>query len=184
MRELLHSKLFRRNLKKWLFMYVGVMCLLTCVITYSKYISEMHSSSDARAASFNVVAKFDGVCANNEELCDMGSNFRPTEDLGYYFTVDTTGLEVSTLLVTNIIVDKNFTIKNIYDVTDGTEKEFTNYDINENTVSITENLSVNNMYVRKYKVVCQYSNSDDTGYKITASYNDVVKIGYSALQQD
>ena len=39
--KLLHSKLFRQNLFKWIFMYIAALGLLTSVITYSKYITAL-----------------------------------------------------------------------------------------------------------------------------------------------
>ena len=41
MKGLLHSKRFKENLYRWLFMYVGVIALLTTVITYSKYVTQL-----------------------------------------------------------------------------------------------------------------------------------------------
>ena len=44
MKGLLHSKLFRKNLFTWLFMYIIVIGLFTTVVTYSKYISSMQNA--------------------------------------------------------------------------------------------------------------------------------------------
>lgn len=180
MKELLHSKLFRRNLYKWLFMYVGVMCLLTSVITYSKYITSMQGNDSARVAKFNVAITYDNKCVNSEVACDYGS-LRPTENIEYYFTVDTTELEVKTLLITNINVHEDFTNIRLYNLTDN--KEVTDYEINNNKITITETIKPNeNNYVRKYKVTCNFNSAVDSKYQATHNYSDALVVGYSATQ--
>ena len=57
MKGLLQSKIFRKNLKKWLCMYVGALLLLTTVVTYSKYISKYNVDDDARITKFDVTVK-------------------------------------------------------------------------------------------------------------------------------
>ena len=153
MKELLHSKLFRRNLYKWLFMYVGVMCLLTSVITYSKYITSMQNDDTARVAKFNVKITNNDVCDELEDKCHYGT-LRPTEDYEYYFTVDTTELEVKTLLVTIVSVHDDFNIIKLYDAE--TDTEFNNYVIEDNKIKITETINPGDNYVRKHKINIKY----------------------------
>lgn len=179
MKELLHSKLFRRNLYKWLFMYVGVMCLLTSVITYSRYITKMQNDDTARVAKFNVAITNDNICNESEDKCHYGT-LRPTEEYEYFFTVDTTELEVKTLLVTIINVNKDFTNIKLYDVESG--NEFNNYVVNDNKVTITETIKPGDNYVRKYKLTCEFDSSIDSEYLATHDYSDAVVVGYSATQ--
>ena len=42
MKELLHSKVFKQKLRKWLMMYCGVMFVFTTVVTYSRYITQKY----------------------------------------------------------------------------------------------------------------------------------------------
>jgi len=111
MKGLLHSKLFRKNLFIWLFMYITVIGLFTSVVTYSKYITSMQESDIARVAKFDAAITYDGVCSNiNEnEICNIGT-YRPTSELSYYFTVDNRNLEVSTVFATRISVLEYFKI--------------------------------------------------------------------------
>ena len=65
MKGLLQSKRFKKNLGKWVFMYVICMGIFTTVITYSKYISNMLDDDDsARVSKFNVGLKYckDALC--------------------------------------------------------------------------------------------------------------------------
>lgn len=179
MKELLHSKLFRRNLYKWLFMYVGVMCLLTSVITYSKYITSMQNDDTARVARFEVKITNNSVCDESEDKCDYGT-LRPTEDYEYYFTVDTTGLEVKTLLVTIVSVHEDFNNIKLYDAE--TDTEFNNYVIEDNKVKITETINPGDNYIRKYKLTCEFDSTLDATYIKTHNYSDAVVVGYSATQ--
>lgn len=105
--SLLHSETFRKNLSKWIFMYVAVMCLLTSVITYSKYISSFGADDEARTSKFNVKIEpstlgTETSCIESTEegkgtaptiLCTTGTS-RPTALLEYYFKVDVTEIEV------------------------------------------------------------------------------------------
>lgn len=185
MKGLLHSKVFRTNLYKWLFMYIGVLGLLTTVITYSKYISSLQSDDTARVAKFNVYATYDGVCSGSVGVCDNG-DYRPTNDISYYFTIDTTDLEVYTLLVTNITIKDSFTNIKLYEIVDGVEQVFSSDGllIENNKITITEKIKINENYIRKYKLVASYDSSKttDPNNLHTHSISDAVVIGYSATQ--
>lgn len=184
MKGLLHSKLFRKNLYMWLFMYIAVIGLFTSVVTYSKYISSMQSQTLARVALFDASITYDGVCANvNEnEICDIGT-YRPTSQLSYYFTVDNRNLEVSTIFVTRISVLEYFKNIKIYDITN-TETELTGFVQHGNTFTLTEDLPVNETYVRKYKVTMNFDYEHyDSDHSETKSYNSALTVGYSATQK-
>ena len=184
MKYLLYSKNFKKNLAKWLGMYLGIICLFTVVVTYSRYISTLTSGDTARVAKFNVDITYDDICEslNNEEVCDYGS-IRPTGSLTYYFTVDTTELEVDTMFVTNILVHQDFNNYKLYDITDGENLYIENedYTVSANIISIVEDINSSNGYVRKYKLVIDYKNMNS--YSEQYNYDNVVIVGYSAIQK-
>lgn len=107
MKGLLHSKRFKKNLQKWLFMYVGVMTLLTSVITYSKYMAKVQMGDDsAKVGKFQVGIK-QVSCSDYIDsgiTCDAlssGNGCRPTQVVASCFEVDTSELEIeSDLLLT------------------------------------------------------------------------------------
>ena len=188
MKKLLHSKVFRKNLFNWLFMYIAVIGLFTSVVTYSKYISGFNNDDAARVAKFDASITYDGICAglNEQEICNIGK-FRPKSDLSYYFTVDTKELEVTTVFVTRITILKQFKNIKIYDITDG-EIELTNYEITENNEDIvyifTEELDTSNTYTRKYKITMNYDYANnDSDYSEEHQINGAVTVGYSAVQK-
>lgn len=104
MKGLLHSKKFKSNLRKWLCMYVGVMMLLTTVITYSKYISSMlvEDNSEPNKFELNItpvacpVIEVDTPPVCNSSIPDSmsTSTCRPTSIIASCFTVDTAGIGV------------------------------------------------------------------------------------------
>ena len=61
MKGLLRSKRFRHNLYKWVTMYVGVMLLFTVVVTYSRYMSSLEGSDQAKVARFEVGIRHKGI---------------------------------------------------------------------------------------------------------------------------
>lgn len=192
MKGLLHSKLFRKNLFKWIFMYVTVIGLFTSVVTYSKYISSMQEKDSARVAMFDASITYDGICAgiNENETCDIGV-YRPTSSITYYFTVDTTELEVSTIFVIRISVAELFKNVKIYDITDVEKKlefvegdSFFDKNYNFNVYNLVDNeLKVDETGIRKYKMTMDYDHATyDPEYKASHPYYEVVTIGYSAEQ--
>lgn len=189
MKGLLHSKVFKRNLRKWVFMYVGVMCLATSVITYSRYITSMQSTDRARVASFKVIFDYNNICEHLDatQACDYGSH-RPTSEYDFYFTVDTRELEVKSLLVTRISLNDDFKNLKLYDITDGIN-EYINgengYINKDNSITITEEITKSNQYVRKYKLTASFNediNTTKDKYDTERNYNDALIIGYSATQ--
>lgn len=120
MKGLLHSKRFKKNLSKWLFMYVGVMVILTSVITYSRYISSWLQADEARITKFNV--KIDKLICTDYEDEERCSKNRPTASIPYYVKLNTKELETNALLVLTFDVDSRFEIIKIDEVgeTEGT----------------------------------------------------------------
>ena len=180
MKGLLHSKLFRKNLFTWLFMYIGIMGLFTTVVTYSKYISSMQNADGARVASFKANITFDGVCSSiGEGFCNIGSYRPTTSGLEYYFTVDNTEIEVSAKFVTIITVRERFENIQVYDITDS-EPRLVEFIANDNVYTLTENLNAGDTYIRKYKVTLDY---DYETYGISTSTDHLaLEVGYEATQ--
>lgn len=183
MKRLLHSKVFRKNLYNWLFMYITVIGLFTSVVTYSKYISSFQNNTKAKVAKFDASITYDGICSQIEEneICNAGS-FRPVSKINFYFTVDTTNLEVSTIFVTRISVKDKFKNVKIYDITD-VEKLVDDFVVSSNSYVLTENLKVDKTYVRKYKVTMEYDyQTYDNDHSEEHLLGSVLTVGYSATQ--
>lgn len=212
MKGLLQSKRFRKNLKKWLCMYVGALLLLTTVITYSKYISKFNLDDEARVTKFDVTIKN----IENENLsctgeiekleCTTTSTYRPTTKIPYEFIVEP-NFEVNTLLSTTIYVPANFNIetleeingKVLYDYEKEEEKDSSitiNKIKNKNEegvevdtatiITITKKIDVtdtdNSNTSKSYKVTIKY-NYDEEKYDSEAKENlSVIRVGYSATQ--
>ena len=197
MKGLLHSKKFKNNLFKWIFMYIMTIGLFTSVVTYSKYISNMNSDDTARVALFDASITYDGVCSGTmeNERCDIGK-FRPTSNISYYFTVDNRNLEVSTIFLTRITVLDVFKDIKIYDITDGEVEipikmlsEITDEDDfvfvqDGNILTLTEDVLVNETYVRKYKITMNFDYENyGSSHSSELSFVDAVTVGYSATQK-
>lgn len=195
MKWLLHSKRFKKNLFKWLFLYIGVMCALTSVITYSRYITSMQSSDTARAAKFDVTVK--DICNTlTNTKCNLDS-VRPTNTntFDYYFELDTTNLEVLSSIYLYVYVYDDFDINNDvtlkeYNVSTKEESNLTG------TVTTGHTGSYNYYKIEKtispgagdkidYKLSINYSLDSD--YKEEHNYlasngKALVRVGYSAMQ--
>ena len=201
MKALLQSKRFRSNLYKWLFMYAGVMLLLTTVITYSRYISGLQEKDDARSAKFNVFINENCPIdeAGEKIACNKGSALVVNE-LEYYFTVDTRELEVKTKFILSILIDENFKINKLETVD--------KYGMTLSTIcdsAVAGSVCTIRSYAKKahkniyslpvtyigaeagmgnvtdYKVTVQY-NGEITEYKTLHQYQELLTIGYSAEQ--
>lgn len=102
--KLLHSKLFRQNLCKWIFMYIAALGLLTSVITYSKYITNMMNDGKTRTSKFIVKitpfndSSFDCPSDSPNE-CVTNVRVRPTKEIEVYFKLDLNELEVKSNIV-------------------------------------------------------------------------------------
>ncbi len=181
MNELLHSKRFRANLYKWLCMYVGVMLLLTTVITYSRYMTKLQISDDVRTAKFDVKVKgIEQMCPGTSSTCNSGA-YLVGNQMNYYFTVDPKELEVRAEVSRLIIqIKNNFRIQKIENV-----KISTNVDgvpIEEITKTICDSTTSNTClgteskatgtytYSLKEPVLLDLSNKEAINYKITLLY--------------
>lgn len=198
MKALFQNRKFRKNLYKWLFMYVGVMSLTTTVITYSKYVSSFKSEDSARVAKFAITVQpvgCSGELENGgtaEKICNMGT-LRPT-GFDYDFIVDTTKMEVKTDLAITLYINENFELAkdSLYDVTGGVEKALatkgsSSVSIDGNSYSVytivdTIKIPAGQGSKKQYRVHLRYRN--DNLYKdvIPDKSFDVIYVGYSAKQ--
>lgn len=211
MKGLLQSKIFRKNLRKWLCMYVGALLLLTTVVTYSKYISKYNADEDARITKFDVTVKN----IENENLtctgeidkldCTTKDTYRPTTKIPYEFVV-TPNFEVNTLLATTIYVPASFNIetleeingKVLYDEKENIKdssitiskiknKNEKGEEVDTATIiTITKKIDtddiINSNTPKAYKITIKY-NYDEEKYLTADKENlSVIKIGYSATQ--
>lgn len=193
MKGLIHSKKFRQNLYKWLFVYIGVLGLLATVVTYSKYISSLGTNDEARITKFKVGIEFAEECgegSNNTE-CNMG-NHLPFEDMIYYFKVDTREIETAAniYLTASIQGDdaSNYKITSIEEEIKNGDGEPTYNKLNKDTTVTGEyqtvKLPVSND-VKVYRAIVQYvpGQGDNETYPVEgdkSSYS--LYIGYSASQ--
>lgn len=202
MKGLLHSKKFKANLYKWLFMYVGVMGLFTAVVTYSKYVSSVLSGADdARPAKFNVTILneiADLECAKNADNvaldeCYVGK-FSPLTPMMYAFSVDTSELEVNTDFAVTFTVHEDFKVEKLEDITnpqDIKEINLTDEDLHGNqSISLftpKEAIAASTGTKRIYRITVKYNgaliNEDTNETIIFTDPFEVVKVGYSAYQQ-
>lgn len=189
MKGLLHSKKFRRNLYKWLFMYVGCIALLTTVVTYSKYMSTFQSSDTARVAKFNVEVENRDCTDEITDNCNLDW-YRSTSNIDYYFTVDTRDIEVKTQLYFTLYINKNFSL------VDNTlvEVDGENYSLSDpvsvagndqyNFITLKDdNLNIVNPEdgsLKIYKITLKYNGTDYTNFNGTSK--DIFRVAYSAVQ--
>lgn len=211
MKGLLQSKIFRKNLKKWLCMYVGALLLLTTVVTYSKYISKYNADEDARITKFDVTVKN----IENENLtctgeidkldCTTKDTYRPTTKIPYEFVV-TPNFEVNTLLATTIYVPASFNIetleeingKVLYDEKENIKdssitiskiknKNEKGEEVDTATIiTITKKIDtddiINSNTPKTYKITIKYNYDEETYLTADKENLSVIKIGYSATQ--
>lgn len=194
MKGLLHSKRFKEKLYRWLFMYVGVIGLLTTVITYSKYVTQFTSEEkNARPAKFEADIVYTDSLGNgcDEKVtgCTTGV-YRPTSEIKYYFRL-TTDFEVLTdvLLTVRIarkednVTPEDFEIVSIRNLKDTnpilvndkikTLKIQNEYD--EDTKKMTSTNDV-------YEVVVRYT-GDINSDTFSTKEKPVIEVGYTASQR-
>ncbi len=199
MEWLLHSKLFKENLKKWLFMYIAVMCLVTSVITYSKYMSDFQGSGDnVRSAKFNVkISSLNEGCTNQNDkiVCNIDSK-RPTQQIDFIVNLDATELEVAAEVLTRLnLLATSYEIVELEETQNGsTVKLYSSKDnVTNSKVQKTDNgsLIVKNDFNKTanknitYKVSAIYKNNSlnpDIYGKIDEA--PVLQVGYTATQAD
>lgn len=208
MKGLLQSKIFRKNLKKWLCMYVGALMILTTVVTYSKYISKYNVDDEARVTKFDVTInniKSEGkdlICEGEADKleCLETNKYRPTTKVPYEFIV-TPNFEVNTLLATTIYVPIDFNIEKLeevngdvlYDPENNIEivkpEKLQETNTNGEKVDVATIITIKrniNMYENNanepkiYRITTKY-NYDEDSYKAEDSLL-VIKVGYSATQ--
>lgn len=180
MKGLLHSKKFRTNLYKWLFLYVGVMMLFTSVVTYSRYITSLQTDEQSRVASFEVGIDYmncKNVATNDtKRICNSG-DYRPTSEMKYYFTIDTTKLEVNSLFVLSITVKPEFKVLGLK--RDNKAVDITG--INNNVIRLQEQISAGEGGPSVFELTVLYQGNDIV-YNKEQTIQNLVKIGYSATQ--
>lgn len=204
MKGLLQSKRFKQNLYKWLFMYVGVLLLLATVITYSRYIANLlGSNEDARPARFHVKVEPVGCNAINKS-CNTGA-YLFDDEIPYEFQVDTSELEANADLVITVTAHDDFEITEILkddepicQNKEGSTVGACGSNINSSFV-VNKDTTINYKIKVKYKVhsdgsqdksIIDYDkNISDANFgdKYILDYskeNEIVKIGYSAIQSE
>ena len=203
MKGLLQSKKFKDNLKKWLLVYIGVMLLLTTVITYSKYISKFLNDEEARPARFNVYIK---PISCRADACKSGTYLEPEEENGklninYYFSVDTTELEATADLYLSVVaLDGMFDIEKLEVINqDKSTKELicsNNMEDNASPCVATsgkyttlKTIETKERALTYYAVTVSYKGNDNLYEEdsddviMEHDYSDAIKIWYSAIQK-
>jgi len=201
MKNLLHSKRLRKNLFKWVIMYVCVMFLFTTVVTYSKYISQMNADEKLTVAKFNVAIGFEsGKCANitntsnadgtDSKAC-VTDNYRPTSEIPYYFYVDTRELEVDNVFDLFVQIHSDFVINDLINESTG-EKIIYDGKVVNNAKYQVNSSSDGSSYHILYDILKGEGKRDN--YFISVKYRDlnklpdiskvqrIVTVGYSATQ--
>lgn len=168
MKSLLQSKRFRKNLYRWLGMYIGVILLFASVITYSKYMIGFSGKDNARVAKFNIDVNYNETSGckpgTTETTCLVGK-YRPTSKIPYYFTVNTKKIEVRTLFALTINVDSNFEIIELAQLDIGkNETEFKPVDLTdkkeENKIILTNTTAPNSGSEIKYRITVRYKGAN------------------------
>lgn len=160
MKGLLQSKHFKKNLKKWVFMYVLCMGVFTTVITYSRYISNMFSSNDsARVSNFNLNLMYcdNEICS--KEQAEEPIKYRPFGEMEYYFAIDGSELEVGVDVIFNVTADRHFKIKKVEKLPGGNTNEIKMISKNSNqdkTLSFSDVVTAGEKQIIKYKVILTY----------------------------
>lgn len=196
MKGLLHSKRFRRNLKRWICMYVGVLVLFTSVVTYSRYVSNLSLNDEAKVTKFNV------NIGKGKASTESGKDpFLPTDTIYYTFTV-TPDFEVKTLLALTINAEHRFTIESIVEETSNLEiynKDIrsqnagpitvstdTTVDGNDTKVVISRKISSAEAQATTYKIALKFKYEDikETYYTLDEYLKEkpIVNVDYSARQ--
>lgn len=211
MRELLHNKNFKKLLIKWLFIYSGVMGLFAIVVTYSRYVSSQISTTSARAAKFDVDIRQEGSCSDmvnitpktvacfDQDYNEDEEGLRAKPQVGFYFTVDTSNLEVNSKILLTATIKKQeenyFNNFKLYDVTTLKEKQELLVEEN-NSLLLQKTENENNIvleYINDYHVTDQKKHTyllildyDYDRYKFNPLYlnKGQISIGYSAIQID
>jgi len=181
MKGLLHSKRFKQNLAKWLFMYVGVMMLLTTVITYSKYISSFGVSDEARSTKFSVKIKPDDNITCDGVTCNLGST-RPTSLIEYGFTINVEEVEVTSDLYITITLDDSFKFDTNEGITSNVDFSENDYETNQpniKTIHYKVDLKEDSIKDINFNLKIR---AKDIYQKFDSEDKEIVTIGYSIKQ--
>ncbi len=119
MKDLLRSKKFQKNLRKWLILYIGVLALLSSVVTYSKYITSLESKDSARVAKFDVSVLACSIDEEGKQVCNTGK-MRPTSVIEYVFTLKP-DVEVKTDVFLTMLLNDKFILRDLSVIKDGKE---------------------------------------------------------------
>jgi len=200
MKGLLQSKIFKKNLKKWLCMYVGALLLLTTVITYSKYVSKFNVQDNARATAFDVTVDYfqNAECQGEENCkykcegevdkrqCSLVETHRPTTITTYDFQVNYE-FEVNTLLSITLHPETNFEILKLVEINNNKEEvlyekgttpivaEDVSVGLN-GIITITNNIKApmaNKTEPKKYRVEIKYDYNDEDFSKLVGENENV-----------
>ena len=209
MSNVLHNKMFKANLIRWFVLYIGVISVFTTVVTYSKYITTLPAENTARTAKFNVKITNDKICSSLSTMCNL-DKYKPYDEIEYYFTVDTTEVEVLADLVLKISVDKEFRIISFTYLGDtdytilmpeyGTvpdslteqalpDEFMLNYINNSesddnNVITLIGTTGAYKGKIQTYKLKLKFmKDAYDSSYSSNHDYEKIVKIGYSANQK-
>ena len=206
MKGLLHSETFRKNLSRWIFLYVAVICLLTSVITYSRFISSFgNDESDTRTSRFTIEVTnipTDNSCVPTESdnpldlgnvssICTSSAN-RPSGEVESYFMVDTSQLEVNADIYVRISSSSNIDVQRVEKVItslEGVKYEEVELAKNESgegkvfTISVDDIGNVDRETTSYYRVITKRKLTSDTTWNIDENEIHHIYIGYSAFQK-
>lgn len=200
MKNLFHSKLFKRRLVKWIFMYCSVMVLLTMVVTYSRYMTSHAVGDSVRSAKFKIDIQ-NVLCSEmapsiqkNMSCFDAKKDYtneeglRPSPKVTFYFKMNTSELEVSSKIVTFITLNdeqKVFSNYQLYDVTEVNSPVSVQLNNEEfPTLKFVQNVGLSDpVKEHTYMLVMDYD-YNKAGYENDYIKENLISIGYSATQID
>ncbi len=209
MTSLLQSKVFKRNLIRWIGMYACIMMFTVTIVTYSRYVSRISSNDNARVASFNIKVLYDDsyncvaeIVDGKYKVCEV-NEVRPTSAISYNFTVDATKLEVRTRLFLVITVDPStinpfspdfkFYSLERWDPELGyyVEVDTSEFTVENNKIKLDYIIEPSSAMKAKYRVTVKYNadklEDDGDGIKYYSGeeikVNDLVAVSYIATQE-
>ncbi len=193
MKKLFSNQKYRRIFYRYLVMYFAVLFLFTTVVTYSKYISRLSSTSNARVAKFDVDISYLGnsLCVPGGDACEMGS-FRPTAEIPYYFQT-VADFEVSVLFVLSLSIANDFKVVGLYKKEEGmSDYSAIEFSSDSSFIELKQVIAPNEAKRTIYKVVVKYQGNNLVYHDGENSYyeyqnkeavsNEIVKVSYSAKQ--
>ncbi len=176
------SKQLKKNLLKWIFMYVSVIALFTSVVTYSKYISSFKQEEQARAAKF--IFKINPIansCSDNDEvtsLCTV-SQKRPTS-LNYSFEIDTSLMEVNATYHFSLYINNAFAPFSNDFLTDEGKNVI---ETNKGSSNVKIGSSIYTIYTLQEQIEANLNSQNKKTYNVHLKYNGGIN-GYKALSEN